>query len=145
LFKKWKDPNSSLSEYLQDFLNEKKNLFMVLSISFVSIVIYPLVLPHVTHPTMIYHIVVHIISFDIALFLSFVSALSFRRTRSKKVLLTCASFVVLLLVELLYLLESSDIMGEFHLPHIGVEIPHILILLMLTLFAIGILKVEKKI
>jgi hypothetical protein len=133
----------SLSERLQIFLKDKKYLFLVLSMSFISIVIYPLVLPHITHPSMIYHIIVHLIGFDIALFLTFVAALSFRRTRNLKILLTSISFGVLLLVELLYLFESTDLLGEFHLPIIGVEFSHLLMILMLSLFAIGILKVEK--
>lgn len=92
---------------------------------------------------MIYHIIVHLIGFDIALFLTFVSALSFRRTRNLKILLTSVSFGVLLFVELLYLLESTDLLGEFQLPIIGVEFSHLLMVLMLSLFAIGILRVEK--
>ncbi|MDN5868965.1 MAG: hypothetical protein L0H55_16390 [Candidatus Nitrosocosmicus sp.] len=143
MFKEWKDRGTHLSEYLQIFLKNKKYLFIGLSISFISIVIYPLVLPHITHPSMIYHIIVHIIGFDIALFLTFVSALSFKRTRNFKILLTSVSFGVLLLVELLYLLESTDLLGEFHLPIIGVEFSHLLMILMLSLFAIGILRVEK--
>jgi len=92
---------------------------------------------------MIYHIIVHIIGFDIALFLTFVSTLTYNRTRNLKILLTAVSFGVLLLVELLYLLESTDLLGEFHLPIIGVEFSHLLMIVMLSLFAIGILKVEK--
>ncbi|MDQ4072727.1 MAG: hypothetical protein M3162_00340 [Thermoproteota archaeon] len=140
----WKDKNISYYEYFKIFLSSKRNLFLVLSIAFFSIIVYPLIIPHLNHPSMIYHIVVHIISFDVALFLTFVSALSFKKTKSKKVFLTCLSFGVLLFVEFLYLLQSSSILGEFHLPYIDVEIPHILLLVMLSLFAIGVLKVEKK-
>ena len=144
MFNKGKDKNIGLSEYLQIIIKNKKYLFMVLSISFISIVVYPLVLPHITHPSMIYHIVVHIIGFDIALFLTFVSVLSFKRTRNLRILFTALSFGVLLLVELLYLLESTDLLGEFHLPIIGIEFSHLLMILMLSLFAIGILRVEKE-
>jgi hypothetical protein len=117
---------------------------MALSIIFLSVIIYPLILPHITHPSMIYHIVIHIISFDVALFLTFISILSFKKTKSKKVLLTSISFGILLVVELLYLLQASNTIGEFHIPYIEIEIPHILLLFMLALFAIGVLKVEKR-
>jgi hypothetical protein len=117
---------------------------MVLSIIFLSIVIYPLVLPHLTHPSMIYHIALHIISFDMALFLTFISILSFKKTKSKKVLLTSISFGILLSVELLYLLHASNTLGDFHIPYIEIEVPHILLLFMLALFAIGVIKVEKR-
>ena len=79
-----KDNNISYYEYFQVLLSNKTNLFLALSIAFLSIVVYPLILPHLAHPSMIYHIVVHIISFDVALFLTFISALSYKKTKSKK-------------------------------------------------------------
>ncbi len=79
-----------------------------------------------------------------ALFLTVISALSFRKTKSKKVLLTSLSFGILLIVEFLYLLQSSNILGDYHIPFIDVEIPHILLLFMLALFAVGVIKVERK-
>ena len=139
-----KDTNISYYEYFQVLLSNKTNLFLALSIIFLSIIVYPLILPHFTHPSMIYHIAIHIISFDVALFLTFISILSFKKTKSKKVLLTSISFGTLLAVELLYLLQASNTLGEFHIPFIEIEVPHILLLLMLTLFAIGVIRVEKR-
>ncbi len=139
-----KDNNISYYEYFQILLGNKTNLFLALSVIFISIIVYPLILPHITHPSMIYHIVIHIISFDMALFLTFISILSFKRTKSKKVLLTSISFGILLAVELLYLLQASNTLGEFHIPFIEIEIPHILLLFMLALFAIGVIRIEKK-
>ncbi len=139
-----KDTNISYYEYFQVLLSNKTNLFLALSIVFLSIIIYPLILPHLTHPSMIYHIAIHIVSFDMALFLTLISILSFKKTKSKRVLLTSISFGVLLAAELLYLLEASNTLGEFHIPFIEIEVPHILLLLMLTLFAIGVIRVEKR-
>jgi hypothetical protein len=139
-----KDSNISYYEYFQVFLSNKTNLFLVLSLAFISIVTYPLILPHISHPSMIYHIGVHIASFNVALFLTFTSVSSFRKTKSKRVLLTSLSFGTLLIVEFLYLLQSSNVLGEYHLPYIGVEVPHILLLFMLVFFAVGIIKVEKR-
>jgi hypothetical protein len=139
-----KDSNISYYEYFQAFLNNKTNLFLFLSIAFTSIIVYPLILPHLSHPSMIYHIALHIISFDIALFLTTISLFSYKKAKSKKVLFTFFSFVFLLVVEFLYILQSSDILGEFQIPFIGIEIPHILLLIMLSLFAIGVLRVERK-
>ena len=139
-----KDNNISYYEYLQVLLGNKTNLFLALSIVFISVIIYPLILPHLTHPSMIYHIVIHTISFDMALFLTFISILSFKKTKSKKVLLTSISFGILLAVELLYLLQASNTLGEFHIPFIEIEAPHILLLFMLALFAMGVIRVEKR-
>jgi hypothetical protein len=93
---------------------------------------------------MIYHIIIHIISFDMALFLTCISVLSFKKTKSKKVLLTSSSFGFLLVIELLYLLQSSKIIGEFPIPYIGGDISHILLLFIILLFAMGVIKVKKK-
>jgi hypothetical protein len=87
---------------------------------------------------------IHILSLDFALFLTAISMLSFKRTKSKKVLLTVFSFCIMLVVEFLYLLQSSGVLGDFQIPYIDVEIPHILLLFMLTLFAAGVIRVERK-
>jgi hypothetical protein len=78
-----------------------------------------------------------------ALFLFCVSILAFKKTKSKRVLFTSLSFGVLLTIETLYLLQSSSILGEFLIPYIEGELSHILLLLMVSLFAIGIIRVEK--
>ena len=92
---------------------------------------------------MIFHIAIHIISFDIALFLTCISVLAFKKTKSKKVLLTSSSFAILLVVEFLYILQSSNIFGEFPIPYIGREISHILLLFMVGLFAMGVIRIKK--
>jgi hypothetical protein len=130
--------------YVQYILSNKTNLFLVLSISFTSIVVYPILLPHLFHPGMVFHIAIHILSFDMALFLTVISILSFKKTKSKKVLLTSLSFGILLIVEFLYLLQSSAILGDYHIPFIEIELPHILLLLMVSLFAVGVIRVERK-
>ncbi len=136
--------NNKWVECIQTFLSSKTNLFLVLSIMFTSITFYPLIIPHLSHPSMIFHISIHILSLNMAIFLTVISALSFRKTKSKKVLLTSLSFGILLIVEFLYLLQSSNVLGDYHIPFIEVEIPHLLLLFMLALFAIGVIKVERR-
>lgn len=93
---------------------------------------------------MIYHIILHMISFDVALFLTTISVISFKKTKSKKILLTALSFGFLLFIEFLYLLQSSNLLGAFYIPLIEVEFPHVLLLIMLGLFAAGVLRIERK-
>jgi hypothetical protein len=141
------DKNSESNRYyenVQKFLNNKTNLFLVLAIVFTSIIFYPLIIPHLYHPSMIFHISIHILSLNVAIFLTFISILSFKKTKSKKVLLTFLSFSIMLVVEFLYLLQSTDLLGDYHIPYIEVEMPHMLLLFMLSLFAIGVIKVEKR-
>ena len=136
--------SSSYIEYIQNFLNNKTHLFLVLSILFTSSIFYPLIIPHLYHPSMIFHISIHILSLNLALFLTVISILSFKKTKSKKVFLTSLSFGVLLAIEFLYLLQSTDILGDFRIPYIEIEIPHMLLLFMLTLFAAGVIRVERR-
>ena len=136
--------NSRYIGYIQNFLNNKTHLFLVLSILFTSCIFYPLIIPHLYHPSMIIHISIHILSLNLALFLTVISILSFKKTKSKKVFLTSLSFSVLLAIEFLYLLQSTDILGDFRVPFIEVEIPHMMLLFMLTLFAAGVIRVERR-
>jgi hypothetical protein len=136
--------DKDFKETLVHFLSNKTSLFLFLSIVVASVAIYPFVIPHLYHPSMIYHILIHIISFDVALFLTTISFVSFKKTKSKKILLTALSFGFLLFTEFLYLLQSSNLLGTFYIPLIEVEFPHILLLLMLGLFAAGVLKLERK-
>jgi hypothetical protein len=136
--------NSRYVGYIQNFLNNKTNLFLVLSILFTSSIFYPLIVPHLYHPSMIFHISIHILSLNLAIFLTFISILAFRKTKSKKVFLTSLSFGVLLSIEFLYLLQSTDILGDFRIPYIEIEIPHMMLLFMLILFAAGVIRVERR-
>ena len=52
-----------------------------------KVIVYPIIIPHLTHPSMICHITIHIVSCDMALFLTSISLLSFKRTKSKMILL----------------------------------------------------------
>ncbi len=139
-----KDSEISYSEYLKIFLNNKRNLFLVSSTVFVTAIIYPIILPHIHHPSMIYHIIIHIIIFEVSLFLTLISIYSYKKTKSKKILFTSLSFGFLLFAGFLYLLETSNILLGFHIPYIEAELPHILLMIMLILFAMGVLRVESK-
>jgi hypothetical protein len=93
---------------------------------------------------MTYPIIFHIFSFDVVLFLTFIYSISFKKTKSKKVLLLLSSFGIFLIIELLYLLQSSSLFGSLSIPYIGVEIPQTLLLFIVVLFAMEVLRIEKK-
>ncbi len=136
--------NSDIYEYIKTFLSNKTNLFLVLSLSFSSIIAYPFLIPHLTHPTMSYHILIHMLSLDIAIFLTTISLISYRKLKSKKLLLTSLSFIFLLIIEIFYLLQASHFIATFYIPLIEVDFSHILLLCMLVLFACGVLRADKK-
>jgi hypothetical protein len=52
-------------------------------------------------------------------------------------------FFSLAIVELIYLFDATGDIGEVALPFVHIELPHIILLAMLTLFGMGVLKVNK--
>lgn len=103
----------------------------------------PLILPHITHPTMIYHVILHIASLTIAVFLSIVSVLAYRRNTGARLLFMALAFIALATVEVLYLLDASGVVSAFGISTLGIELPHVILLVMLTMFGLGVLKVNK--
>ena len=101
-------------------------------------------LPHVTHPSMIFHILLHMAGLTIAIFLSTVSFLAYFRNTTTRMLLMAAGFVTLAVVELVYLLQAGGIYaGQFTIPVANIELSHMVLLIMVSLFGLGVLKVNK--
>jgi hypothetical protein len=107
-------------------------------------VVAPLVVPHVAHPSMIYHIVLHLAGLTIAIFLSIVSILAYSRNRTARILLMTVGFMSLALVEFFYLLQAGTIViGQIIIPAVNIELSHLILLIMVSLFGLGVLKVNK--
>jgi hypothetical protein len=121
-----------------------KPILLALITAVVVGVVAPLVLPHVTHPSMIYHILLHMAGLTIVVFLSTVSVLAYSRNKTTRMLLMAAGFVTLAVVELLYLLQAGGIyIGQFVIPVANIELSHVVLLIMVSLFGLGVLKVNK--
>jgi hypothetical protein len=121
-----------------------KPILLALITAVVVGVVAPLVLPHATHPSMIYHILLHMAGLTIAVFLSVVSFLAYSRSPTTRMLLMAAAFVTLAVVELLYLLQAGGVyVGQFIIPLANIELSHVVLLLMVSLFGLGVLKVNK--
>ncbi|MEW6603640.1 MAG: hypothetical protein AB1351_02990 [Thermoproteota archaeon] len=103
----------------------------------------PIITPHVTHPSMIFHIILHIASLTIAVFLSIVSVLAYTRATGARLLFMMLGFMALAAVEFLYLLDATGMLGAFDISTLGIELPHVIILVMVTMFGLGVLKVNK--
>lgn len=107
-------------------------------------VVAPLVVPHVAHPSMIYHIILHLTGLTIAIFLSIVSILAYSRNRTARMLLMSVGFMSLALVEFFYLLQAGAIViGQIIIPAVNIELSHLILLIMVSLFGLGVLKVNK--
>src|SRR5919205_1234262 len=127
---------------VRDVVSNKPKLFALISILLISALVLPVILPHFTHPTMIYHITLHVISLILAVFLSCVSILAYNRNRNIRMLLMMFGFSLLAAVEILYLFHSIANIQDIIVPIVDAEFSHIILLAMLTLFGIGILKVN---
>jgi hypothetical protein len=107
-------------------------------------VVAPLVISHAAHPSMIYHILLHMAGLTVAIFLSTVSFLAYSRNTTTRMLLMAVGFMSLVLVELFYLLQAGGIVvGQFIIPAVNIEFSHMILLIMVSLFGLGVLKVNK--
>ncbi len=129
------------SEPIQDSIS--KPVLLGLITALIIGVVAPLVVPHATHPSMIFHIILHIASLTIAVFLSIVSFIAYRRSTGSRLLLMALGFTSLAAVEFLYLLDATGSLLLYGMPQINAELPHVILLVMLTMFGLGVLKVNK--
>jgi hypothetical protein len=107
-------------------------------------IVAPFVVPHATHPSMVYHILLHMAGLTIAIFLSTVSFLAYSRNTTTRMLLMAVGFMTLAVVELLYLLQAGGIyVGQFIIPAANIELSHLTLMIMVSLFGLGVLKVNK--
>jgi hypothetical protein len=134
----------SIKPSVQSIVTSKPKLLIAISAIVIALLSLPAILPHINHPSMIYHIVLHIASLIIAVFLSAISALAYKRSGSTRIFFMTFGFFSLIIVELIYLFDATEDMEEnFALPLVRIELPHIILLVILTLFGVGILKVNK--
>jgi hypothetical protein len=121
-----------------------KPVLLALVTALVLGVVAPFVIPHVTHPSMIYHIILHMAGLAIAIFLSLVSFLAYSRNMTTRMLLMAVGFMTLVVVEFFYLLQAGGIaVVQFVIPAVNIELSHIILLVMVSLFGLGVLKVNR--
>jgi hypothetical protein len=121
-----------------------KPVLLALVTALVLGVVAPFVIPHATHPSMIYHIILHTAGLAIAIFLSLVSFLAYSRNTTTRMLLMAVGFMTLVVVEFFYLLQAGGIaVVQFVIPAVNIELSHIILLVMVSLFGLGVLKVNR--
>ena len=89
---------------------------------------------------MIYHIIIHIVSLNIAVFLGLVAIFAYLKNSNIRMLLMALGFVTLAIVETIMLLTSTGNLINIILPSANIELSHIVLLIMLTLFGLGLIK-----
>lgn len=120
----------------------KPKLLLIISVTVVAILAIPVIMPHLTHISMIYHILLHIISLIIAIFLSTFSILAYKRNGGARLLFMALGFISLTAIEVLYLLYATVNIKDIIIPVVDIELPHVILFGMLALFGIGVFKVS---
>jgi hypothetical protein len=124
--------------------SDRPQLFIIVSLVTVSVLAIPTILPHIIHTHMIYHILLHISSLIIGIFLSTVSVFAYLRNQSARLLFMTFGFLSLVGVEIFYLLSSAEGIRDIIIPVTEIELTHIILLAMLALFAIGVFKMNNR-
>ena len=117
-----------------------KPILLGLTTAIIIGVLMHLVIPHISHPSMIYHIILHIAGLTIASFLGLISYFAYKRVGGSRILLMTVGFMALSTAEILYFLDAMDIFPMVHLPIANIELSHVILLVMITLFGLGVLK-----
>jgi hypothetical protein len=120
-----------------------KPLLFGLTAAIVVGIIAPLVLPHVMHPSVVYHVIIHIASVTIAAFLTIVSILAYKRAGGMRTLFMTLGFFALGVAEVFYLLQAAGLLAILDIPALDIEASHLILLAMLSMFGLGVLKVNK--
>lgn len=121
----------------------KSKLFLIISVLTTAVFLPAAILPHINHPYLAYRSSIHVASITISVFLIVVSILTYRRTRSIKILYTSVAFLSLLIGELIFLFQIMPGTSRMMIPVAYRELPYTLLLIMLALFGLGVLRVEK--
>jgi len=126
-----------------DLASSSSKLLAIIAVALIAILAIPVIIPHINHTGVIYHISLHVGSVIIAVFLTVVSVIAYRRNRSGRLLFMMGGFAVLACVEFLYLFYASVNIEALIIPIVDIDLSHIILLVMLTLFGIGVLKVNR--
>ena len=121
------------------FYNKPRLLVLIASIV-ISLSVVPFIIPHVFHPHMIYHIILHLVSLIISQFLVVVSLLAYLKSKTTRILLMTFGFMTLVVAEYVYLLNSTEDFDIMLIPQVNIELSHIILLIMVVFFGISILK-----
>jgi hypothetical protein len=129
---------------INNIVSDKPKLFFLVSVVVVSVLAIPMIIPYLNHPQHIYHIVLHIVSLILAIFLCIVSLSSYFRNGGSRLLFMSLGFISLVVVEILFLFYAARGIQDILVPVVNIELPHIILFAMLALFGIGIVKVNPK-
>ena len=127
---------------IESILERKSILFSAICVSIIAILALPVIIPHILHGYHIIHIFLHIGGIILAVFITVLSLLAYRRIRTKRLMLSSCAFGNLILAESVLIIDATwptlfDI--EF-LPL--AELGHLLTFITLGLLGLAVFKNE---
>jgi hypothetical protein len=129
---------------LCNITSSKPKLLAVVAAGVLSVMAVPVILPHISDTSMIYHLLLHVISLIVAIFLGLVSILAYLRNGRSRLLFMMFGFLLLSIIEATYLFDVTSKIEDIVIPIVDIELSHVIFLAMLTLFGIGIFRVNKQ-
>ena len=129
---------------LCNITSSKPKMLAVVTAAVLAVMAVPVILPHITDTSMIYHLLLHVISLIIAIFLGLVSILAYLRNGRSRLLFMMFGFLLLSIIEAMYLFDVTSKIEDIVIPIVDIELSHVIFLVMLTLFGIGIFRVSKQ-
>jgi len=123
-----------------DIFYNKPRLLVLIASVVISLSIVPFILPHIFHPHMIYHILLHIVVLILSQFLAVVSLMAYLKSNTSRILFMTLGFMTLVVAEYVYLLNSTENFHVLYIPHINIEVSHLILLIMVIFFGISLLK-----
>src|SRR5689334_11784798 len=124
--------------------SSKPKLLLVITSIVLAVFFAPVIIPNVTNTAIIYHLLLHIASVIIAIFLGVVSILAYSRNRKRRLLFMTFGFLSLSMIEVIYLVHITSNIQDLVIPIVDVEFSHLVFLVMLTFFGIGIFSASKR-
>lgn len=128
---------------LRKITSSKAKLLAAITAVVFAVMASPVILPHITDTSIIYHLLLHVISLIIALFLGLVSILAYLKNANFRLLFMTFGFLLLSVIEAIYLFHVTSSIEDIVIPIVDIELSHVIFLVMLTLFGIGIFRVNK--
>jgi hypothetical protein len=122
----------------------KAKLLAIITVVIIAILTMPVILPHIRDTSMIYHILLHVASLIIAIFLVAVSILAYLRNGGSRLLFMMLAFLSLSIIETMYLFDVNSNIEDIVIPGIDyMPVSHVIFLVTLMLFGVGVFRIGK--
>lgn len=125
---------------LSHILENKPALFSVTAGVVMAILAVPVIIPHILHGYHMAHIALHIVGLTLALFLTILSVASYRRTGSRRLMISILAFACFAASEVVLLIYAAwpfmDSIGILPIEELG----HLLAFSALGLLAMAVFR-----